>query len=327
MTFIEPEEHFEVCKFFSKQVYDSIIISEYTTQQAEKWTLIKTLLNNDYRPYIKDNFVCCAYKKDNDIIIAFRGTDDLKDIFADMRFLVKETPRKSVKYAREYYNKIKKENPGCKFIFTGHSLGGAYAEIISYQLAKEKDEALKGAITFNAPGTDYLFDEKETEIREYLKQIVSNYVIMNDYVGNFQAHVGNTYYFQPYLLNKYCINNVGEKERETAHGCILNYNIKDFGPRYQHSKEFGTKEAWALWVYDVNNTNPNEKLIKKALDNLMRVKTQDLEKAISIINYSDIKLLNSFHYQTDVEPYDLLSYEETIRLEELQKKQQEKVSV
>lgn len=318
----EPQQYFNLCRKLSKEVYNDCLVLDFRDKMANRWEKVYTLLkeNEKEKPYIDGNFQCSAYKNENIIIIAFRGTDidEIADFLADTSFLVHKTPYFSTDSAEKYYNAVKKDYPDCKIILTGHSLGGGYAQIISYLAVKEDDSSLLGAITFNAPGVGYLVKkDKEDGIKNILKKIVSNYVIMNDYVGNFQSHIGDTYYFQPYALNKYGVNEQGEKERITAHGCILNYNLKEFGPRYKHPEEFGTKNAWALWIYDVNNTNPSENLIRITLDNVMRVKTQDLEKAMGIINSSDIKLINSFHYKTDVETYDLLSYEENCRIDAL----------
>lgn len=307
----EPQENFEVCNFFSKDVYEKFIVSEYTTQKADKWKIVTTLIDADYKPYTKGNFACSAYRKNNSIIISFRGTNDFEDMCADVTFLFEGTPPISTKYARKYYDAVKNDNPGCEFIFTGHSLGGAYAQILCAELIKEGTHNIKNVITFNAPGIGYLLQEKEQELEQVFKKLISNYVIMNDYVGNFREHLGDTYYFQPYPLNTYEQLPDNSKKRVTAHGCILSYykqdyGYKKFGIRYSHEeiKGFNRKTAWALWLYDINNTNPDETLIKHAIQNkIFGISKEDLIEAICIINNSNIEMNNHFNYLAEGIPF------------------------
>ena len=288
------EHNFEICKILSKKVYD-----DNMPENIDGWQMLKfdgqgTVTNKQTKVNVfkELNFACAAYRKNNEIIIAFRGTNDKTDMITDLNFVFKEIPLVTSKFAREFYDRLKKMCADCKIYFTGHSLGGAYAQLICAQLVNECD--ICKAITFNAPGMAYALDGKNASNAIKYPNI-SNYVVMNDFVGNFKAHIGETYYIQPYPLDK--INEEGKKE--TSHGCILSYAETSFGPYFSKPIGFGTKEAWALYCYDIKNGEPYKVGLKKS------IRPQNLENAINIIKdpKNNIKLLNKFEYKTSLNSY------------------------
>lgn len=69
-------------------------------------------------------------QRDQNIIIAFRGTDEIGDIKSDLQLLrQKELPEQYAK-AIQFYSKIKEQNPGKRIIVTGHSLGASLAQLV-----------------------------------------------------------------------------------------------------------------------------------------------------------------------------------------------------
>lgn len=75
-------------------------------------------------------FYACALQKGDEVIIAFRGTDDNKDKFrSDRQLFFKKMPEQSEE-AKAFCQKVMLANKGCKFFVTGHSLGGALAQIV-----------------------------------------------------------------------------------------------------------------------------------------------------------------------------------------------------
>lgn len=76
-------------------------------------------------------FFGVAFQQQNEnIIIAFRGTDDIADIKSDLQLgRQKELPEQYAD-AVKFYKKIKTIYPEKRIIVTGHSLGGALSELV-----------------------------------------------------------------------------------------------------------------------------------------------------------------------------------------------------
>lgn len=79
-------------------------------------------------------FDAITFKKDNNYVIAYRGTDfpDLYEWLADIAYAVNGKISQSeyaYNYAQEVYDKILKDNEKAKIYVTGHSLGGYLAQI------------------------------------------------------------------------------------------------------------------------------------------------------------------------------------------------------
>ncbi|MDD3420246.1 MAG: lipase family protein [Candidatus Gastranaerophilales bacterium] len=284
------EKNFPICLKLSKEIYKDEIPTK-----IDGWARIDGVCDeNNSDTYKKLNFACGAYKKDDEIIIAFRGTNDLLDIITDFSFVIRKIPAMTPKIAQNYYNKIQQQCPNCKIYFTGHSLGGAYAQLICAQLIQENKDCK--AITFNAPGMGYVLNTKKFD-KSLDYSSISNYVVMNDFIGNFKSHIGYTYYIQPFPLDSL----KEDGTLETSHGCILSYNEEKFGPCFSKPEGFGTKESWAIYCYDVKNKEKYKILLNK------RIRPKDLENAIKIIQSQKdkIKLKNSFTYKTKGKEYSL----------------------
>ena len=142
--------------------------------------------------FIKGNFACAAYRNGNKVIISFRGTDDPADLLiSDRRILEGKIPDKELKYAETFYAGVQEyfKDEDVEIEFTGHSLGGAIAQLMG---------GLHGnkTVTFNAPGMLTMMDQIGcSTTAEY--ENITNYAVLNDYVGNFRAHAGDTYYIPP----------------------------------------------------------------------------------------------------------------------------------
>lgn len=97
------------------------------------------VLHND-RPYgytlvkvskpSETGFFACALKKGNEVIIVYRGSDDARDFLeSDSQIIMKKMPAQA-KEAKDFCREVMEENKGCDFYVTGHSLGGALAQIV-----------------------------------------------------------------------------------------------------------------------------------------------------------------------------------------------------
>ena len=130
-------EENEIYLKLSEYVYEELSINAFGYTQL----VIPGLTdNNGY--YINENFACAAYKNGNKIIISFRGTDSIKfwedssDLFPDLQIVCDKIPKEDFKKAEYFFNQLSNSTVygNCEFEFTGHSLGGAVAQLMGAKL-------------------------------------------------------------------------------------------------------------------------------------------------------------------------------------------------
>lgn len=100
----------------------------------------------------------------------------------------KKYKRLGIAHAFQAFTQIKKENPGCTYYITGHSLGGFYAQMVAYHYGLT-------AYTFNAPGAYQAYRQLYPDWSRKLwwirsKKLITNYVRKHDLVGTFGTHLG-----------------------------------------------------------------------------------------------------------------------------------------
>lgn len=85
--------------------------------------------NIDGYLYDKDfsNVNTAIYHNENNVIIGFRGTENIDDLITDFSVLRGTEDDKRFKEAVETYNKVKNKYPNLRIMSTGHSLGGSLA--------------------------------------------------------------------------------------------------------------------------------------------------------------------------------------------------------
>ena len=134
----------------------------------------------------KSGFHGEAFCKNGKVVIAMRGTDEVVNdlIKEDIGHLaMKKLPNQYVD-AQKFYEKVRKEFPNQEIIFTGHSLGGSLAQLMSNKTGDE-------TVTFNAYGVR---DILQGNVRDNLDNI-RNYGHVDDtiYNTNLRNQLGKTY--------------------------------------------------------------------------------------------------------------------------------------
>ena len=145
----------------------------------EGYEVVKSIDNKD------TGFHAEILAKDNDVIVAYRGTDitSVQDIRNDVAMARDKIPVQATE-AIKVYDQVKQDYPNSDVTVTGHSLGGSLSQIVS---------SVRGcdAVTFNAYGTKDMF-ENSANIKE---ENIVNYVNEWDPItmSNAENHVGETY--------------------------------------------------------------------------------------------------------------------------------------
>ena len=164
-----------------------IVYGQEYGQNVSSWKVLKELGNKPSGVYESLNsFAAVAYGRYDtnnnlqEIVIAYRGTDSILDWTpSNIEILCNLTPSQKDK-AIEFYDKVAANYEGIDITITGHSLGGALAQYV----ASLKQEP---AVTFNAPGVNVPTGGTSENI--------INYVNMNDPIGSYREHIGETRYY------------------------------------------------------------------------------------------------------------------------------------
>ena len=146
-------------------------------------------INNNQYYSTTAGMQAAVYKDKNtgEIVISYRGTDSLNDIFGADIQIVKQKLDPQFVQAQKFYEAVvaqycTKRADGTydtsNVTLTGHSLGGALAQLVGVQNTVK-------TYTYNAPGMLDLASMICTNYNSSLNySYITNYAIMNDYVGN-----------------------------------------------------------------------------------------------------------------------------------------------
>lgn len=185
--------------------------------EMESWKVVDYSKDNRILKY--DNFCATTYKNGNNIIIAYRGTDeDLEWVDNVVRYGLMNHHREE-QQARAYAKKIVQLYPDCSIYITGHSLGGYLAQIGTAELVQRRmDGNLKRVAYFNGIGVAFnmkleiltqgkaldkiaLYNYSHDGLHTSNHKLVS-YAIRGDWVHNLGSHQGDKV---EYYAAKKCI--------------------------------------------------------------------------------------------------------------------------
>lgn len=135
------------------------------------------------------------------MVISFRGTKAMGDVFSDLRLVAGGTVEKKFRDAAfEFYQQVRKENPNREIIITGHSLGGHLAQYVATKAyntdTKLQTNPLVQVRTFNTAPADTIHNAVFNKFPQLLAQFV-NYRLSPDAVSSLplQKYTGNTFIF------------------------------------------------------------------------------------------------------------------------------------
>ena len=192
------------CKVLSEYVY-----KDNKPEKINDWKYSKTW-------YDSNGFHSEVYKKGNNIIIVFRGTDvergvkeGAKDMLSNAQMGARYLPNQ-MKNARKVYDIYKKEYPDANIIITGYSLGGSIAQALGAETGAE-------TVTFSAYGIGNTYSPTFK-----ICDNIINYGNAQDpiFVGNIDAQLGKTF-----VLNTKVDSSIVTHSNE-------GYYSYDFNPHY-----------------------------------------------------------------------------------------------
>ena len=190
-----------------------------------------------------------------EIVIAYRGTDSLLDAtIDDLQIAVGAIPSQTTGALNYYDTILTNLSENGSISVTGHSLGGALAQLV----AANRNV---GAYTFNAPGM-------ASQTAGTGTSNVINYVNMNDFIGCYQEHVGETRYYLPDGMLKGAFK---------PHSKYIGQDFEKY-ITLPEGTEWTWKDAIALWGYDVNNNHNVQETITSGF-----VTPANLKNAVDII--------------------------------------------
>lgn len=137
-------------------------------------------------------------KETGEIVIAFRGTDDLLDWINGN--LVIGTPQTGHELPLQYnaalnfYNSIRNKYPDLSISITGHSLGGMLAQLVGAT-------TLAQTVTFNSIGVEHLLDDLDPPLSKSMNYSnIKNYSLENDALYNWHLTANYQFLGESYVI-------------------------------------------------------------------------------------------------------------------------------
>ncbi|MBR1778612.1 MAG: DUF2974 domain-containing protein [Alphaproteobacteria bacterium] len=127
------------------------------------------------------------------VIIAFRGSDEVKDITSAQQ-IIKGAKPEQFEDALRFYHQIRKQYPNAEIRATGHSLGGSLAQL----LAVYQRDVL--ALTCNPIGTKHLVENRFSESDN---DRIINLIVQNDPFSFALPQAGYSLLLNPQKTDQY----------------------------------------------------------------------------------------------------------------------------
>ncbi len=158
----------------SDNINHELSIPSDWTQIQDDWDNNGTTDDKYYET--NSGFAGAAYKNGNEIVISFRGTEPTtaEDLWADLQIGLGQVPDQFYD-ALDFYYKVKAANPTANITITGHSLGGALAQLVG-AIAEDMNNSnfeithYIETYAFNPPAVSHLLSS--------IRNIAYNYLAM-----------------------------------------------------------------------------------------------------------------------------------------------------
>ncbi len=147
-------------------VYAQLAARVYAAQRENRTEIPTGWSELEWIPDRWNGFSAGVYKNGNDIVIAFTGTNGQKAADFGWANLLAATgvPSPQVTEAMLLYFQVRQANPTADITFTGHSLGGGIATIMSIFFNRLFSAFGSNSVPFGTPSTDcfmnYLYNEE-----------------------------------------------------------------------------------------------------------------------------------------------------------------------
>lgn len=208
-----------------ENTYEYLFYNLASTKEVSDWKLVN--YSKIQTTYLENTalFTGMTFKKGNDIVIAYRGTDfdDLGDWVQDILYgLVNTSGQEGAAqaYALAVAEHYLKENQNINIYVTGHSLGGYLTQIGGATLLEYCQKNVKEISYFNGMGVDFWSNLKNaigideiqndlniknfrTQIFNKLKKnnsIVYSHQINGDLISSLGTHAGTVIGYDPHYI-------------------------------------------------------------------------------------------------------------------------------
>jgi len=168
------------------------------------WTLLAT--PKDLLPPSTSGFDAIAVRNNTtgEIVIAYRGTDDGKDIAGNwLQLALQNEVPQQYEEAKAFFLQVRNTYGG-NITLTGHSLGGALAQLVA-ALNPNPDGSTASTYTYNAPGVEGIYrgkaqEEGQTVLPASSFTAIRNYNLAFDPVSSRGVQLGSSINYDPNSL-------------------------------------------------------------------------------------------------------------------------------
>lgn len=230
-----------------ENTYDYLFYGLASTDEIKDWKIVNYTKFDTTVAKGTAQFAAMTFKKDNDIVIAYRGTDfdDIGDWLQDICYgLVGYAGQEGVTqdYARIVAEHYTRNNNDIHIYVTGHSLGGYLAQIGGAALAEDKNyvDNLKEVSYFNGMGLKFWsnivknissltkYNIKNTKLKELKSDTSHINTIQNNAksaLTNFKNNGGtiNAYHINGDIVSSLGTH-IGTKIGYDAHNICINHH-------------------------------------------------------------------------------------------------------